>query len=97
MGIYTDLGVRPVINADARLTRLGGSLMPSVVRAAMDEAAGCYVDMYELQTAVGRRLAELTRNEAAFVCTGCLGWALPCRPRLYGRLLPRTDRAAAEP
>ncbi len=64
------LGVRRVINADARLTRLGGSLMPAPVRAAMDQAARSYVDMFELQAVVGRRLAELTHNEAAFVCTG---------------------------
>ncbi len=70
MSILTTLGVRRVINADARLTRLGGSLMPPQVRAAMEDAAASYVDMYELQAAVGRRLAELTRNEAAFVSTG---------------------------
>jgi L-seryl-tRNA(Ser) seleniumtransferase len=68
--IYESLGLRPVINADARLTRLGGSLMPEPVLAAMREAAGSYVDMFELQQRVGRRLAELTRNEAAYVATG---------------------------
>lgn len=68
--IYTALGVRKVLNADARLTRLGGSLMPAEVRAAMDAAARQYVDMFELQEAVGRRIAALTRNEAALVCTG---------------------------
>ena len=70
MDIYANLGVRRVINADARLTRLGGSLMPPQVRAAMEAAAGSYVDMHELQAAVGRRLAELTGNEAAMVTTG---------------------------
>jgi D-glucosaminate-6-phosphate ammonia-lyase len=70
LGIYESLGVRRVINADARLTRLGGSLMPAPVLAAMAEAACGYVDMFELQRQVGRRLAELTRNDAAYVCTG---------------------------
>jgi D-glucosaminate-6-phosphate ammonia-lyase len=70
MGIYESLGVRRVINADARLTRLGGSLMPELVLAAMAEAARGYVDMFELQYQVGGRLAELTRNDAAYVCTG---------------------------
>jgi L-seryl-tRNA(Ser) seleniumtransferase len=70
MGIYENLGVRRVINVDARLTRLGGSLMPQPVLDAMAEAAGGYVDMFELQRAVGARLAELTRNEAAYVATG---------------------------
>ncbi|MEI7772862.1 MAG: aminotransferase class V-fold PLP-dependent enzyme, partial [Chloroflexales bacterium] len=70
MDIYAALGVRRVINADARLTRLGGSLMAEPVRAAMDAAARSYVDMFELQAAVSARLAALTRNEAAHVCTG---------------------------
>jgi D-glucosaminate-6-phosphate ammonia-lyase len=70
MGVYERLGMRRVINADATLTRLGGSLMPSEVLDAMREAAGSFVDMYELQQVVGKRLAELTRNEAAYVSTG---------------------------
>lgn len=70
MAIYEDLGVRRVINADARLTRLGGSIMPDPVLAAMRDAAGSYVDLHELQAAVGTRLAELTRNEAAYVTSG---------------------------
>ncbi len=70
MGIYDDLGVKRVINADARLTRLGGSKMPPEVLAAMAEAAQQYVDLSSLQRAVGKRLAELTRNEAAYVTTG---------------------------
>ena len=70
MPIYESLGVRRVINADARLTRLGGSRMPEPVLRAMADAAGAYVDMFELQQHVGERLAELTHNEAAYVCTG---------------------------
>lgn len=67
MSWYERLGVRRVINADARLTRLGGSIMPPEVVVAMAEAARWYVDLVELQRAVGRRLAELTKNEAAYV------------------------------
>ena len=70
MSWYERLGVRRVINADARLTRLGGSIMPPEVVAAMAEAARWYVDLVELQRAVGRRLAELTKNEAAYVTAG---------------------------
>ncbi len=70
MHVYQRLGLRRVINADARLTRLGGSIMPPQVLAAMAEAAQWYVDIFELQRAVGRRIAELTHNEAAYVCTG---------------------------
>jgi D-glucosaminate-6-phosphate ammonia-lyase len=70
MGVYERLGVRKVINADATLTRLGGSLMPSEVLDAMREAGGSFVDMHELQRVVGERLARLTGNEAAYVSGG---------------------------
>ena len=70
MGIYEKLGVRPIINANATLTRLGGSRMPPEVFEAMRDAGAAFVDMFELQRAVSQRIAELTRNEAAFVCTG---------------------------
>ena len=39
MSVYERLGMRRVINADATLTRLGGSLMPAHVLDAMREAA----------------------------------------------------------
>src|SRR6476469_5758300 len=67
---YEALGVRRVINASARLTKLGGSLMPPEVLDAMREAAGWYVDLFDLQRRVGQRLADLTQNEAVYVCTG---------------------------
>jgi D-glucosaminate-6-phosphate ammonia-lyase len=70
MGVYERLGIRRVINADATLTRLGGSLMEPDVLDAMRDAASGFVDMHELQRVVGQRLAELTRNEAAYVATG---------------------------
>jgi uncharacterized pyridoxal phosphate-dependent enzyme len=70
MGIYAELGIRPVINASATLTRLGGSLMPPEVLAAMQEAAGSFVRIDELQERVGAKIAELTHNEAAYVATG---------------------------
>ncbi len=70
MGVYERLGVRRIINADATLTRLGGSVMSQEVLDAMQDAAGGFVDMHELQQVAGKRLAELTRNEAAYVSTG---------------------------
>jgi L-seryl-tRNA(Ser) seleniumtransferase len=70
MEIYTQLGIRRVINANATLTKLGGSLMPPEVMAAMVEASRCFVDLYELQRCVGERIATLTHNEAAYVCSG---------------------------
>lgn len=68
--IYDQLGVRPVVNASATLTRLGGSLMPESVTRAMNEASLHFVDITELQQRAGERIAELTHNEAAYICSG---------------------------
>lgn len=70
MGIYASLGVRPVVNAAATLTRLGGSRMPEPVVAAMVEASRAFVDLHELQRKVGERIAALTQNEACYVSSG---------------------------
>jgi D-glucosaminate-6-phosphate ammonia-lyase len=68
--IYRRLGIEPIVNGRSTFTVLGGSLMPPEVVEAMAQASRCFVDLVELQAAVGRRLAELTRNEAAFVPGG---------------------------
>ena len=73
VGIYEDLGIKPIINASATLTKLGGSRMPGVVLEAMNAAAGSFIDLPLFQTRVGDRIAELTRNEAAFVSSGAAG------------------------
>jgi uncharacterized pyridoxal phosphate-dependent enzyme len=70
MDIYDELGVRKVINGNATLTRLGGSLMPPVVLEAMEEAAKHFVDIDELQEKAGKKIAEWTHNEAAYVSCG---------------------------
>jgi D-glucosaminate-6-phosphate ammonia-lyase len=68
--IYGDLGVRTFINAAGSYTRLGGSRMPPPVMDAMHEAAESFVEIDELQARVGRHIAELTGNEAAYVTCG---------------------------
>lgn len=70
---YESLGVRPVINAFATLTRLGGSRIPPEVLEAMQAAAGCFVDIHELQRRAGERIAALTHNEAAYISSGAAG------------------------
>jgi L-seryl-tRNA(Ser) seleniumtransferase len=70
MKIYERLGVRRVVNAEAELTRLGGSLMPPPVLQAMREAAESFCDLHDLQRACGERVAALTRNEGAYLCNG---------------------------
>ncbi len=70
MSRYDDLGMRRVINASATLTRLGGSVMPPSVVAAMAEGAEMHVDLPLLQVRVGERIAALTQNEACYVSCG---------------------------
>ena len=70
MTIYKRLGIRTVINGNATLTRLGGSIMPPEVVAAMADAAKHFVDIIELQKRVGAEIAKLTHNEAAYVSCG---------------------------
>lgn len=65
-----ELGVRPVINAAATLTKLGGSVMPPEVVAAMQQGAKSFIDLVDLQRAVSAKIAAATRNEAAYVSSG---------------------------
>jgi uncharacterized pyridoxal phosphate-dependent enzyme len=67
---YADLGVTPVVNASATLTRLGGSRMPGPVMDAMAAGTEAFVDLVELQRRAGERIAELTGNEACYICSG---------------------------
>ena len=64
------LGVRPVLNAAATLTVIGGSVMPPEVLEAMVKASAAHVDMHELHVAAGREVAALTKNESAYVTCG---------------------------
>jgi uncharacterized pyridoxal phosphate-dependent enzyme len=68
--LYDELGVRKIINGNATLTSLGGSLMPAEVLAAMAEAARHFVDLDELQEKAGQKIAGWTHNEAAYVSCG---------------------------
>lgn len=64
------LGISGLVNAHSRLTRLGGSTLAPHVLEAMAWASQHYFDMTELQSKTGACLAELTRNEAAYVTSG---------------------------
>jgi L-seryl-tRNA(Ser) seleniumtransferase len=70
MDVYRRLGVTPVINCATAFTLIGGSIMEPQVARAMADAAAAFVNINDLQAAVGRRLAELTHNEAAYVSNG---------------------------
>ena len=103
MTFYSDLGLKPVINAATTFTALGGSLMPREVLEAMSDAAGSFVDMHELHLAAGKRLAQITRNEAAYVTSGCaaalilalLGIRTKGNPRILSSF-PGRDLAPSE-
>jgi uncharacterized pyridoxal phosphate-dependent enzyme len=71
--VYRRLGVRPFINARGTWTYLSGSLELPEVRKAMDAASQHFVDMFELQRAAGRRLAELSGAESGIVTSGAAG------------------------
>jgi uncharacterized pyridoxal phosphate-dependent enzyme len=71
--IYTKLGVRPFINARGTWTYLSGSLELPEVRAAKQEASKHFVDIFELQRAAGKRLAELSGAESGMVTSGAAG------------------------
>ena len=71
--VYRRLGVRTIINCRGTWTYLSGSLELPGVRAAQLEAAKRFVDITELQHAVGRRLAEVTGAESGMVTSGAAG------------------------
>jgi L-seryl-tRNA(Ser) seleniumtransferase len=67
---FKELGVRPFINAAGTYTVLTASLMPPEVIEAMNWAAKQFVNLNDLQAAVGKRIAELIGCEAAMVTSG---------------------------
>src|ERR1700732_1677709 len=71
--VYTRLGVKTVINCRGTWTYLSGSLEFPEVTAAQREASEYFVNMFELQHAASRRLAELTGAEAGMVTSGAAG------------------------
>jgi L-seryl-tRNA(Ser) seleniumtransferase len=71
--VYTRIGVRPVINGRGTWTYLSASLELPEVKAAQDAASKHFVNIFELQHAVGRRLAELTGAESGMITSGAAG------------------------
>lgn len=71
--VYKRLGVKTVINCRGTWTYLSGSLEFPEVRQAQLEAARYFVNVIDLQRAVGRRLSELTGAESGIVTSGSAG------------------------
>jgi L-seryl-tRNA(Ser) seleniumtransferase len=71
--VYSRLGVKTVINCRGTWTYLSGSLEFPEVRQAQLEASEYFVNMLDLQRAVGRRLSELTGAESGIITSGSAG------------------------
>ncbi len=71
MDIYQELGVKKVINAAGTYTVIGASKMTEATLRQMNEASRWNVEIEQLQQKVHARIAEMTRNEAAYVCNSC--------------------------
>lgn len=71
--VYTRLGLKTIINCRGTWTYLSGSLEFPEVTVAQREASEHFVNMFELQHAASRRLAELTGAEAGMITSGAAG------------------------
>ncbi len=71
--LFSELGVRTFINAAGTYTMLTASLMPKQVVDAIAASSTQFVNIIELQTAVGARIAQMLECEAAMVTSGAAG------------------------
>jgi uncharacterized pyridoxal phosphate-dependent enzyme len=69
--LFTQIGVRPILNARGTYTILSGSRSLPQVKQAMFEAGHYYVQMDEMMEGVGKELARLNGCESAMVTNGC--------------------------
>ncbi len=67
----SSLGIPRVLNAATTYTRIGGSRMAPEVLAAMVQGASDFVEIEQLHKVAGAWIAQLTKNEAAYVTPGC--------------------------
>ncbi|SKC86303.1 aminotransferase class V-fold PLP-dependent enzyme [Maledivibacter halophilus] len=68
--IYDRLGVKKFINAAGTYTAIGGSRMSKKTLEDIADAAASHVEIRELQKNIHEKLAELTKNEGAYICNG---------------------------
>ena len=101
MNVYRKLGLKTIINASDCYTIIGGSRMDPKVLKAMVEAAEYFVDIDLLQEKVGGKIAELTRNEAAYVTSGAAAGvvlsAAACMTAEYPELINLLPNTAGFP
>ena len=70
MSIYSEFGVKRVVNAAFAFTRLGGSTLPKEVQDAMNEANESWVSMWDLMVTGSKYIAERTGADAAWITSG---------------------------
>jgi len=68
--IYSELGIKPIINAIGSVTLLGGSTPPKPVLDAMDDANSTYVPLEELEEKAGRYIADMFGAKAVYITSG---------------------------
>ncbi|MGI4757934.1 MAG: hypothetical protein ACRYGF_13925 [Janthinobacterium lividum] len=69
--LFTEIGVRPILNARGTYTIISGSQSLPEVKQAMFEASQYYVQLDELMAAVGKQIAQLMGAPGAIVTCGC--------------------------
>ena len=69
--LYTEIGIRPILNARGTYTIISGSQSLPEVKQAMLQASQYYVHLDELMPAVGAEIARHMGAPSAIVTTGC--------------------------
>jgi L-seryl-tRNA(Ser) seleniumtransferase len=70
LGIYDELGIKPIINCCGTWTIYGGAVMPEKVRRAMYDAAKHFVIIDELHQKASEIIASITGAEAGLITAG---------------------------
>ena len=71
MDLYDELGIQKIINAVGTYTIIGASRMSEETLRMMAEASRWNVEIEKLQKILGEKIAEMTRNESAYICNSC--------------------------
>ncbi len=94
--LYTEIGVRPILNARGTFTIISGSRSLPQVKQAMFEASHYYVHLDELMdAAVGKELGELTGAEWGIAAYGVRSGYRSRNDRMHRRYGPGEIAGAA--